>query len=85
MPLDPTDRPAAKRRSSPPHPFRHHLRSIVVALTGLTLLAAVAGCAEGTRRDARDGQEADAERTSVVQDLQATRSARILASTPTPP
>ena len=84
MPLEPTDRLAAKRRSCPrrrPHP----LRLIALTLTGLTLLAAVAGCAEGTVRDARDGQEADAERTSVVQDLQATRSARILASTPTPP
>ena len=85
MPLEPTDRLAVKRRSCPRRRPHHPLRLIALTLTGLTLLAAVAGCAEGTVRDARDGQEADAERTSVVQDLQATRSARILASTPTPP
>lgn len=85
MPLEPTEHPGPKKRSSAHHGTRHLLSPIVLALTGLTLLAAVVGCAEGTRRDARDGQDADAERTSVVQELQATRSARILASTPTPP
>ena len=68
----------------PPHrPLR--LRLIALTLAGLTLIAAVTGCAEGTARDARQGQEADAERTSVVQELQATESARILEITPTPP
>jgi hypothetical protein len=81
MPLEPIDHRAAKRPSA----RRPPLSRIALFLSGLTLLAAITGCAEGTARDARQGQEADAERTSVVRDLQATRSARILASTPTPP
>lgn len=57
---------------------------IVALLFGTLTLA---GCAEGTRRDAERGQQQDAERTSVVSDLQATRSADLIMSTPpaTPP
>ena len=74
---------AATTPKAPHRPFQFRL--IALVLTGLTLLAAIVGCAEGTVRDARQGQEEDAERTSVVRELQATQSARILAVTPTPP
>ncbi len=83
MPSEPIAHPAAKTPEPPHRPPR--LRWIALGLAGLTLMAAVVGCAEGTARDARQGQEEDAERTSVVRDLQATQSARILAVTPTPP
>ena len=61
------------------------LHWLIAFLAGLTVLIAVTACAEGTEREAREGQESDAERTSVVDDLQATNTARVLASTPTPP
>jgi hypothetical protein len=38
----------------------------------------LAGCAEGTSTDAERGKVRDAQRTSVVSDLQATQSARLL-------
>ena len=83
MRSEPIAHPAA---TTPELPHRRpRLRWIALALAGLTMLAAIVGCAEGTARDARQGQEEDAERTSIVRDLQATQSARILAVTPTPP
>lgn len=58
-----------------------------LALIGVAMLALV-GCAEGTSRDAERGREADAERTSVVDSLQATSSAdlirRVGEATPPP-
>jgi hypothetical protein len=39
-------------------------------------------CAQGTSREAERGQERDAERTSVVDDLQATQTARLVLGTP---
>ena len=43
---------------------------------------AVAGCAQGTARDAERGRERDAERTSVVDVLQSTRTSEIIKGTP---
>jgi hypothetical protein len=57
-----------------------------IAVIGVAILA-LAGCAEGTSRDAERGREADAERTSVVDSLQATSSADLVrrAGEATPP
>jgi len=47
------------------------------------VLGVLAGCSEGTSKDAERGKVEDARRTSVVSDLQATHSARlILQGTP---
>ncbi len=56
------------------------------ALVGSIMLGLV-GCAEGTSRDAERGQQEDAERTSVVDDLQASASADLVrrAAEGTPP
>ncbi|MDP8909213.1 MAG: hypothetical protein M3N47_08890 [Chloroflexota bacterium] len=83
MRSEPIDHLAATTPEPPHRPLR--LRLIALGLAGITVLAAIVGCAEGTARDARQGQEEDAERTSVVRELQATQSARILEVTPTPP
>jgi len=54
----------------------------LVGLIALTFTA----CAEGTAREAERGKEQDAERTSVVDDIQATESAGfLLPGTATPP
>jgi len=42
----------------------------------------IVGCAEGTSRDAERGRERDAQRTSVVDDLQSTRTSEIIKGTP---
>ena len=63
---------------------RHRLAAIAVAAS--ILLGTLAGCAEGTSRDAERGKARDAQRTSVVSDMQATHSARVLLpGTPPPP
>ncbi len=64
--------------------LRRRVRAI--AVVGLAMLV-LAGCAEGTSRDAQRGREADAERTSVVDSLQATSSADLIRRTAegTPP
>lgn len=51
------------------------------------LVACLSACAEGTSRDAEQGKQEDAQRTSVVSGLQATQSMLILAGSPsaTPP
>lgn len=46
------------------------------------VLLGLTACAEGTARDAERGKEADAKRTSVVDDVQATESARYVQGTP---
>ena len=43
------------------------------------------GCAEGTSQDAAQGKLEDSQRTSVVSDLQATESARVLEPGTPPP
>ncbi|HEV2065461.1 MAG TPA: hypothetical protein VGR08_01410 [Thermomicrobiales bacterium] len=59
----------------PPRARRPSTRSAVV---GGLLLLALTGCAEGTSRDAQRAREDDAERTSVVDALQATTSAGLV-------
>jgi hypothetical protein len=67
---------------------RHRLAAVAIALS--VVVGTLAGCAEGTSRDAERGKARDAQRTSVISDMQATHSARILLpgtpppSTPTP-
>jgi len=50
-----------------------------VLATGL-----LAGCAEGSRSDAERGKQEDAERDSVVKDLQATETYRLVNDRGTP-
>jgi hypothetical protein len=52
---------------------------------GTIVLATVAGCAEGTASDAERGKARDAQRTSVVSDLQATQAASVLQPGTPPP
>lgn len=58
--------------------------STAIVAIAVTVLAS---CAQGTSRDADRGRERDAERTSIVNSLQATESARLVSGTPeaTPP
>lgn len=62
---------------------RHRLVTIGIALS--VLAGTLAGCAEGTSRDAERGKARDAQRTSVVSDMQATQSARVLLPGTPPP
>ncbi len=39
-------------------------------------------CSQGTSRDAERGRQQDAERTSVVDNLQATETSRLVSGTP---
>lgn len=50
-------------------------RLVVVGLVSVLVLS---GCAEGTASDAERGKAEDTMRTSVVTDLQATESAKLL-------
>lgn len=50
---------------------------VIVLASGL-----LAGCAEGTRRDAQQGRDQDAERTSVVSGMQATETWNLVHGTP---
>lgn len=60
-------------------------RRFVTLLAAGGVLSGLTACAEGTARDAERGKEADLKRTSVVDDVQATRSASLLtAGTATP-
>ena len=47
---------------------------------GLVLL--VTGCASGTSREAERGRNRDAERTSVVDDMQRTATSRLILGSP---
>lgn len=47
-------------------------------VAGSVTIGLLVGCAEGTSRDAERGKAQDAERTSVVSNMQATHSARVL-------
>jgi hypothetical protein len=78
MPLEPIASPAADRSDSTLS-RRHWLSIAALVIPG----AVLAGCSSGTRREAERGRERDAERTSVMDAMQATDSARLLQSTPT--
>ena len=62
---------------------RHRLVTAAIALS--VVAGTLAGCAEGTSRDAERGKARDAQRTSVVSDMQATHSARVLQPGTPPP
>lgn len=57
-------------------------RRLAFLLMSGGVLAGLSACAEGTARDAERGKQADQKRTSVVDDVQATESARLLGGTP---
>ena len=63
-------------------PLRMTRRRFGVLLVSGGVLVGLTGCAEGTARNATRGKEEDAKRTSVVDDVQATESARLLGGTP---
>lgn len=44
--------------------------------------AVLASCSQGTSRDAERARQQDAERTSVVDNLQATETARLVSGSP---
>ena len=82
MPLEPI-----ANRVPPPTESRftrRRLFSLTAIGAGSTILVS---CAQGTSREAERGKERDAERTSVVDNLQATRTADLVDGTPdaTPP
>ena len=79
-----------KRLETTFHPERHTTSRnarragewiVIVSFGGALLM----GCAEGTSQDAEQGKLEDSQRTSVVSDLQATESARVLEPGTPPP
>lgn len=64
-----------------PVPTERHRRLRNLAI-GLICVLTIAGCAEGTARDAERAREEEAEATSVVDTLQSTRTAEIVKGTP---
>jgi hypothetical protein len=75
------------RPANSDHVRRRCRAHLATGYIGIALvLAALAGCAEGTSQDAERGKLRDQQRTSVVSDMQATYSARVLEpGTPPPP
>lgn len=78
MRLEPTANRAKQIDRSP----TGRREGILVTVACAVLLILLAGCAEGTSRDAEQGKKDDAARTSVVSDMQATRTSELLKSTP---
>lgn len=77
MPLEPTANPAL-----PPtdRVTRRRLAGGLLALaTGSTLLV---GCASGNSREADRARDRDAQRTSVVDELQATKTSQLVNGSP---
>jgi hypothetical protein len=74
MPLEPINHPV---RLS----MRINRRRLLASAGGLASIALLAGCAEGTRSDAERGKQDDAERESVVKNLQATETYRLVHGT----
>jgi hypothetical protein len=62
---------------------RHQLVTVAIALS--VVIGTLAGCTEGTSQEAERGKARDAQRTSVVSDMQATHSARVLQPGTPPP
>jgi hypothetical protein len=65
--------------------MRINRRRLLAGAGGLASVALLAGCAEGTRSDAERGKQEDAERESVVKDLQATETYRLVHETDSTP
>jgi hypothetical protein len=57
-------------------------RGLVLALGGLVGSGVLAGCSTGSSREAERGRRRDAERTSIVDEVQATRTASLILGTP---
>ena len=77
MPLEPIASPAPSR-SDRKRLSRRALIGVGAAATATVLVS----CAQGTSREAERGKERDAERTWVVDALQATTTARLVQATP---
>lgn len=77
MHLEPIDHPDPQTQT------RRRFTRRAFAFGGLlTSVAVLAGCAEGTQRDAARGKAEDAERDSVLKDLQATETWNLINGTP---
>ncbi len=78
-----------ERTRNPRRPAIERIARLVIAwsVTAAIVVLCMTACAEGTSRDAEEGKQQDAERTSVVSDLQATQSILLLTESPeaTPP
>ena len=83
-PPTPTDStsPAQPQDDHPSQPRAITRRRLSLLVVSGCILAGLSACAEGTARDAERGKEADAKRTSVVDEVQATESARRVSGTP---
>ncbi len=70
-------------RNRQPNSDRTRMRIGRLAMTALVAASVLTGCLVGDADEAQRGMLEDAQRTSVVDELQATESARLLApSTP---
>jgi F420-0:gamma-glutamyl ligase len=78
--------PIAHPTPLPINPRVTRRRVVGVAVIGIAATA-FASCAQGSSPEAERGRELDIERTSVVDNLQATETARLISGTPraTPP
>lgn len=81
MPLEPIARPAPTSSERSKRSKRLLAGWVAIALA---MLVAMTACAEGTANEAARGQQQDARRTSVVQSVQETYTANIIAATPPP-
>ncbi len=63
---------------------RTHLtrRQVMLGLLGISGSIGLTACSTGSSREADRGKRRDAERTSVVDDVQATRTAGLILGTP---
>ncbi|MEJ7901516.1 MAG: hypothetical protein WKF63_06685 [Thermomicrobiales bacterium] len=66
----------------PPTDRRRTSRSLLAIATFGVVAAILVSCSQGSSRDAERGREQDAERTSVVDNLQATETSRLVSGTP---
>ncbi len=70
--------------SDPPR-CRSRIHAATTCVGIAMVLVVLTGCAEGTSQDAERGKLRDEQRTSVVSDMQATHSARVLEPGTPPP
>ena len=79
MPLEPIASRDRKRRRT--------RRALLAGMIGTGVGALLTACSSGSSREAEKGRRQDAERTSVVDSLQATESAKLLneEASATPP
>ena len=68
-------------RQPPTDLNRTRWRMLGLATIGVVATVLVS-CSQGTSRDAERGREQDAERTSVVDNLQATETSRLVTGSP---